>query len=216
MEPAIEHRAESLATAGPAIAWLGCQPYRPTWERMQARATSIADGSEGECIWCCEHEAVYTTGMRGRDNRTVPELPAPLVRTDRGGETTFHGPGQLMLYPLLDLRRRRLGVRRYVALLEESCILLLAELGVASARRCGLPGVWTDAGKIAALGVRVRHGVAYHGMALNVRLDPDWFACIEPCGLSLPVDRLENHGLVLPGDQQLAELWAAQLAELLP
>ncbi|HXH64879.1 MAG TPA: lipoyl(octanoyl) transferase LipB, partial [Mariprofundaceae bacterium] len=166
--------------------------------------------------WVCEHDAVYTTGRRGCDNRTVATLPAPLVHTDRGGETTFHGPGQLMLYPLIDLRRRRLGVRDYVSLLEASCIGLLERLGVAAQRRCGFPGVWTDRGKIAALGVRVQHGVAYHGMALNVDVDPAWFACIDPCGLSLPVDRLADHGLALPPDAELGGRWAAGFAALLP
>jgi lipoyl(octanoyl) transferase len=215
MEPAIEHRTESLATAGPASAWLGRQPYRPTWERMRARATAVADGSEDECIWTCEHDPVYTTGMRGRDNRIVAELPAPLVVTDRGGETTYHGPGQLMLYPLIDLRRRRLGVRDYVSRLEQSCIGLLDRLGVAAHRRCGFPGVWTEAGKVAALGVRVQRGVAYHGMGLNVRVAPAWFACIRPCGLSLPVDRLADHGIALPADAELARQWAQHLAGLL-
>ena len=215
MQPAIEDHA-SLSATKLAIAWLGRQPYAPTWERMRDLASDIAAGEASECIWCCEHDAVYTTGMRGRDNRTVEELPAPLLRTDRGGETTFHGPGQLMLYPLIDLRRRRMGVRQYVGMLEESCLRTLAQLGVAAVRRCGLPGVWTEAGKIAALGVRVQRGVAYHGMALNVRVDPRWFACIEPCGLRLPVDRLYRHAIPLPNDATLASMWAQQLVALLP
>jgi lipoyl(octanoyl) transferase len=200
----------------PVTAWLGRQPYQPMWRLMQERTAAIAVGREAECIWTCEHDAVYTTGRRGRDNRLVAELPAPLLRTDRGGETTFHGPGQLMLYPFVDLRRRRLGVRQYVEMLEESCIRLLGGFGVEAGRHCGFPGVWTDAGKIAALGVRVRHGVAYHGMALNVSVDLDWFACISPCGLSLPVDTLQRHGIRLPDEAELARLWAAQLLALLP
>lgn len=221
MRPAIEDQADHASLPGkvssllPETTWLGRQPYLLLWQRMRSRARAVSDGSEGECIWCCEHEPVYTTGMRGRDNRKVAELPAALLKTDRGGETTFHGPGQLMLYPLVDLRRRRLGVRRYVALLEESCMRTLAQFGVLSHRRCGLPGVWTEAGKIAALGVRVQNGVAYHGMALNVRVDRDWFACIEPCGLNLPVDRLDHHHPELPGDENLASLWAGQLVDLL-
>ena len=210
-------KPEAQATMGdfPA-AWLGRQPYGPMWARLQARAAAIAAGDAPESIWCCEHEPVYTTGMRGRDNRIVDTLPAPMVRTDRGGETTFHGPGQIMLYPLIDLRRRRLGARRYVEILEESCMRTLADLGVAAQRRCGFPGVWTGAGKIAALGIRIGQGVAYHGMALNVCVDHDWFACIRPCGLGQPVDTVARHGVRLPDDRDLAMIWAGHLAALLP
>lgn len=197
------------------MTWLGRQPYAPMWSRLQARAAAIAAGDAPECIWGCEHDPVYTTGMRGRDNRTVAELPAPLVRTDRGGETTFHGPGQIMLYPLIHLRARGLGARRYVELLEESCMRLLADLGVAAQRRCGFPGVWTDAGKIAALGIRIGQGVAYHGMALNARVDPHWFACIRPCGLGVPIDTVASHGVPLPDEAQLAMNWAGHLGGLL-
>jgi len=204
------------ARSVPEIAWLGREPYRPMWQRLQARAEAIAGGFEPECIWSCEHDPVYTTGRRGRDNRIVAKLPAPLVPTDRGGETTYHGPGQIMLYPVIDLRRRRLAVRTYVSLLEESCIRLLAGLGVAATRRCGFPGVWTEGGKIAALGIRVQGGVAFHGMALNVRVDPAAFACIRPCGLSLPVDRLADHPVDLPADAELASHWSEGLAALLP
>lgn len=217
MERVSEYYGGDAAAPGqPAIAWLGRQAYAPLWQQMRDRAVAVASGDEPECIWVCEHDAIYTTGIRGRDNRTVEELPAPLLRTDRGGETTFHGPGQLMLYPLINLRHRRLGVRRYVEMLEESCLRTLAQLGVAAVRRCGLPGVWTEAGKIAALGVRVQNGVAYHGMALNVGVDPRWFACIQPCGLRLPVDRLYRHAIPLPDDAALASMWAQQLVALLP
>jgi len=197
------------------VAWLGRRPYEAMWVRLQARAAAIAAGAEDECIWACEHDPVYTTGMRGRDNRIVDTLPAPLVRTDRGGETTFHGPGQIMLYPLIHLRVRGLGARRYVELLEQSCIRTLADLGVAAQRRCGFPGVWTEHGKIAALGIRIGQGVAYHGMALNLRVDPDWFACIRPCGLGMPVDTVIRHGVHLPDDEGLALAWAGHLTALL-
>jgi lipoyl(octanoyl) transferase len=196
-------------------AWLGRQPYGPMWTRLRDRAAAIAAGVEDECIWSCTHDPVYTTGMRGRDNRIVDTLPAPMVRTDRGGETTFHGPGQIMLYPLIHLRARRLGARRYVEILEESCLRTLAGLGVAAHRRCGFPGIWTGQGKIAALGIRIGQGVAYHGMALNVRVDPGWFACIRPCGLAQPIDILDHYGFSLPDDRDLAMHWAGELASLL-
>lgn len=168
----------------PEYRWLGRQPYETLWHDLKARAAAVAAGESAEVIWCAEHEPVYTTGRRGIDNRIVEHLPAPMVCTDRGGETTFHGPGQLMLYPVIDLRGRGLGVKSYVCRLEQSCIDLLAEIGIEAARREGFPGVWSERGKMAALGVRVSGGVAYHGMALNVDVDPQWFAAITPCGLS--------------------------------
>ena len=194
--------------------WLGRQPYAGMWQGMQQRAEGIADDAACEVIWLCEHEPVYTTGRRGIDNRLGGELPAPMFKTDRGGETTFHGPGQIMLYPIINLRARGLGVRDYVHLLEQSCIDVLASLGAPSQRRCGFPGVWTSRGKIAALGVRVSRGVAYHGMALNVAVDPCWFAAINPCGLGLSVANISDF-VSPPSLDGLAGRWADKLAVLL-
>ena len=185
------HAANAGRTV-PGFEWLGRQPYEPMWRRLQQHAEAVAGGEAKEIIWVCEHEPVYTTGTRGVDNRVVNELPAPLVHTDRGGETTFHGHGQIVFYPIISLRQRRLGVKQYVRLLEQSCINLLASLSVQSVRRCGFPGVWTDGGKIAALGVRVLRGVAYHGMAMNVSVEPRWFAAINPCGTGEPVVNLAS------------------------
>lgn len=198
----------------PRFEWLGRRPYRPVWEQLRARAVAVADGVHREMIWSCEHEPVYTTGRRGIDNRLKKALPADFVVTDRGGETTFHGPGQLMLYPVLNLKARGLGARDYVALLEQSCIALLRSRGVEARRRCGYPGVWTDAGKIAALGVRIRRGVAYHGMALNVNVQTCFFEAIRPCGLDSGVVSMADFGAAeaLPG---LAEDWYDCLASLL-
>jgi lipoyl(octanoyl) transferase len=177
------------------------------WEKMREQAEAIASGTADELIWSCEHDPVYTTGQRGIDNR-IQHLDAPLLQTDRGGETTFHGPGQAMLYPLIDLRRRGLGVRVYVHKLEQSCIdLLQQEYGIDADRRCGLPGVWTEAGKIAALGIRIRNGIAYHGMALNNDVDLKWFAAIRPCGTTLPVTNLYE----LTGRRVGIEVLAGQL-----
>jgi len=167
--------------------WLGRVLYADIWAQMK-KQTQLASGSGAdELVWLCEHEPVYTTGRRGIDNRRDCTLPAELVRTDRGGETTFHGPGQLMLYPVVHLRRRRIGVKQYVRLLEQSCIDLLAGQHIEAGYRHGFPGVWTSQGKIAALGVRVSRGVAYHGMALNVDVEQRWFAAIQPCGLQSSV-----------------------------
>ena len=127
---------------------------------------------------------------------------------------TFHGPGQLMLYPIIHLRSRDLGVKQYVHLLEASCIELLSDLGITAARNCGFPGVWTERGKIAALGVRVSRGVAYHGMALNVELDPKWFAAINPCGLQSGVVSISEFTEPLPLTT-LAEQWQNHFTGLL-
>jgi len=184
------------------------------WRRMQNRAAAVAGGSAREMIWCCEHEPVYTTGRRGIDNRRGATLPAPLVDTDRGGETTFHGPGQLMLYPVLHLRRRLLGVRAYVSLLEQSCMDMMRGMGVAAERKAGFPGVWVDGAKVAAVGVRVSRGVAYHGMALNIAVEPAWFAAINPCGTGLATVNLDALALVLPPLPQLARQWYNCLCRL--
>jgi len=158
---------------------------------------------------------VYTTGCRGIDNRLKKALPADFITTDRGGETTFHGPGQLMLYPVLNLKARGLGTRDYVALLEQSCIDLLHSRDIEAFRRCGYPGVWTRAGKIAALGVRIRRGVAYHGMALNVRVERTWFDAIRPCGLDLGVSSMADAGACEEALPALATDWYDCLLALL-
>jgi len=176
----------------PGFEWLGRLEYVPWLGRMREYAALVAEDRADEHVFCCEHAPVYVTGRRGVDNRLQSTLPAPFVRADRGGETTFHGPGQLMFYPVIHLRRRNIGVRDYVQLLESSCIALLESLGIAAHRKCGFPGVWTDRGKIAALGLRVARGVAFHGMALNVSVNPAWFSPIRPCGLDAGVCRLTD------------------------
>jgi len=172
--------------------WMGRQRYEPVWQQLQQHARAVSAGRGAEIIFSCEHEPVYTTGKRGVDNRLHANLPAPVVHSDRGGEMTFHGPGQLMLYPVISLRQRGIGVKHYVRLLEQSCIDVLHDAGIQSTRRCGFPGVWTERGKIAALGVRVSNGVAFHGMALNVDMDDRWFAAIQPCGLQAGVATMSD------------------------
>jgi lipoyl(octanoyl) transferase len=195
--------------------WLGHQPYEPIWQQLQAHAAAIASGQGSETIWACEHAPVYTTGRRAVDNREQPTLPAPLIHTDRGGETTFHGPGQLMLYPLIHLKQRHISPRSYIHLLEQSCINLLAEWDISAGRRSSLPGIWMDEGKIAAIGVRIREGVAYHGMALNVAVEPHWFAAINPCGTGLKSVNLQDYTKNSPEISRLAERWQHHLSLLL-
>jgi len=198
-------------TTGIAYDWLGRQPYEPTWRQLQHRAAAIARHEAKEIIWGCEHDPIYTTGRRAIDNRSAPNLPAPLVITDRGGETTFHGPGQVMLYPLLNLKQRRLKIRQYVHLLEHACILLLADYGVMAGRLEGQPGVWVNGQKIAAIGLRVQGGISYHGMALNVSCDLSWFDAINPCGTGLPACRLQDLIGTAPELQRIAEQWQRYL-----
>ena len=205
---------EDLLPTPPTCHWLGRQPYLPIWQQMQQRAAGVAAGRDAEVIWSCEHDPVYTTGRRGIDNRVTSGLPAPLIGIDRGGETTFHGPGQLLLYPVIHLRRRRIGVRNYVHMLEKSCIDLLAELDIDATRRCGFPGVWIGEGKVAALGIRVCNGVAYHGMALNLDVDPHWFAAIKPCGLTLSAVNVQAYATP-PPMAVMAKSWCHRFAALL-
>jgi len=199
--------------------WLGTQPYEPMWQQLQERAAAVAAGvgagAANEIIWACEHEPVYTTGRRAVDNRRQEELPAPLVHTDRGGETTFHGTGQLMLYPIIRLKQRGIAPRRYVHLLEQSAIDLLATFGVVAERICDLPGVWVNNEKIAAIGLRISGGVAYHGMALNVDVKPGWFDPINPCGTGRKSVSLSRFVPETQRMEELASQWSSVLTRLL-
>ena len=203
------HKETDKKTTDPiplAYAWLGQQEYGKFLTRMQqhTRAISIKQGSEQ--VWFCEHLPVYTTGKRAINNSLLP-LSAPLVITDRGGETTFHGTGQLMMYPMLQLKRYKLSVRDYVHLLEESCIHLLERYGISAVRDCGLPGVWIGQRKIAALGIRVSQGITSHGIALNVSTDLTWFDHINPCGTSRKTTSMQGQGVNQLNLEALSREW---------
>ena len=161
---------------------LGRADYEPTWRAMQAFTAERAADAPDE-IWLLEHPPVYTLGVAGRAEH-LPRIAngIPVVKTDRGGQITYHGPGQIVLYTLLDLRRRGLAVRPLVRLLERSVIDLLAGYGVAAAARVDAPGVYVADAKIAALGLRIRDGCCYHGLAFNVDMDLSPFRAIDPCG----------------------------------
>jgi len=163
---------------------LGHVEYEPTWRAMQKFTAERAAGATDE-IWLLEHPPVYTLGVAGRAEH-LPRVAngIPVVRTDRGGQITYHGPGQVVLYTLLDLRRRELAVRPLVRLLELSVIDLLAAYGVVAAARIEAPGVYVDGAKIAALGLRIRNGCCYHGLAFNADMDLTPFRAIDPCGYS--------------------------------
>jgi lipoyl(octanoyl) transferase len=163
---------------------LGRVEYEPTWRAMQSFTAARAGDSADE-IWVLEHPPVYTLGVAGRPEH-LPRVAngIPVVRTDRGGQITYHGPGQVVLYALLDLRRRGLAVRPLVRLLERSVIDVLAGYGIAAGSRVEAPGVYVDGAKIAALGLRIRDGCCYHGLAFNVDMDLSPFHAIDPCGYS--------------------------------
>jgi len=161
---------------------LGRQPYEPIWQAMQA-FTDGRDANAADQLWLLEHDPVYTQGLAGKPEHLLMPGDIPVVQTDRGGQVTYHGPGQLVMYPLLDIERRRLGVRALVCALEQLVIDWLASHDVAAARREGAPGVYVGGAKIASLGLKVRRGCSYHGLAINVDMDLEPFERINPCGL---------------------------------
>lgn len=174
---------------------LGQVEYEPTWRAMQAfTAQRVADTPDE--LWLLEHPPVYTQGQAGKPEHLIAATDIPVVPIDRGGQITYHGPGQLVAYLLVDLRRRGYGVRELVTRMEQAVIDLLAAEGVTAERQAGAPGVYVAGAKIAALGLRVRHGCTYHGLALNVDMDLAPFAAINPCGYAgLAVTQCRDLGL---------------------
>lgn len=164
---------------------LGLTSYEPTWRAMQA-FTLARDASTADEIWITEHLPVYTLGLAGRLEHVRAVGAIPVVKTDRGGQVTYHGPGQLVAYLLLDLKRRRVGVRSLVRAMESAVVEWLARFGVSARGREDAPGVYVMRGgreaKIAALGLRVRNGCTYHGVAVNLAMDLAPFDRIDPCG----------------------------------
>ncbi|HFQ92088.1 MAG TPA: lipoyl(octanoyl) transferase LipB [Chromatiales bacterium] len=160
---------------------LGMQPYAPVWRAMQA-FTDQRDGSTGDEIWLVQHPPVFTLGLAGKAEHVLDPRDIPVIKTDRGGQVTYHGPGQVVAYLLLDLKRQLKGVRPLVSATESAIIALLDEWGIQAARRPRAPGVYVRGKKIAALGFRVRRGCSYHGLSLNVDMDLEPFSRINPCG----------------------------------
>jgi lipoate-protein ligase B len=164
-------------------------PYRVAWDWQAAAADSVRNGGD-EVLALLQHPPVYTFGRNVRpqhlliDPEKLASMGAEVVESDRGGDITFHGPGQLVGYPIIDLRRRNLGATDYVRALEDTLLRTLVSFEIAAERSPGRPGVWVDGAKIAAIGVRVRGGITTHGFALNVETDLSWFDAIVPCGLT--------------------------------
>lgn len=160
---------------------LGRQPYEPVWRAMQA-FTDARDADTPDELWLVEHDPVFTLGQAGKDEHVLMPGDIPVIHVDRGGQVTYHGPGQLVLYPLLDLRRLKLGVREYVDRIEQAVIDTLAEWNIEGARRDGAPGVYVAGAKVMALGIRVRRGCTFHGLAFNIAMDLSPYQRINPCG----------------------------------
>ena len=160
---------------------LGRQPYEPVWRAMQG-FTDARDADTPDELWLVEHEPVFTLGQAGKPEHVLAAGDIPVVRIDRGGQVTYHGPGQIVAYPLLDLPRLRIGVREYVHRLEQAVIDTLDEWNIGGGRRDGAPGVYVGGAKVAALGIRVRRGRSFHGLAFNIAMDLAPFRRINPCG----------------------------------
>jgi lipoyl(octanoyl) transferase len=178
--------------AGAVLRHLGLAAYEPTWRAMQ-RFTDERDCSTPDEIWFVEHPPVFTLGMNAKREHVLAPGDIPVVQIDRGGQVTYHGPGQLVVYPLIDLRRQGQGVRQLVVALENAVVDYVREFGVVAAGRRDAPGVYVDGAKLASIGLRIRRGSSYHGLALNVSLDLEPFRRINPCGYpGLPVTRLKD------------------------
>lgn len=180
---------------------LGLQEYEPLWRGMQ-QFTNTRSSSTPDEIWFTEHPPVFTLGLNaGREHLLAPG-EIPVIQIDRGGQVTYHGPGQLMIYPLIDLKRARLGVRSLVTALEQTVVDLSADFDIEASSRSDAPGVYVCDKKIASVGLRVRRGASYHGMALNIEVDLEPFSRINPCGFSdLEVTDLNTLGVTEGRDE---------------
>jgi len=207
-------------TPGPPFVFrrLGATDYATTWRAMQ-EFTAARNADTPDEIWLTEHPPVYTLGLAGRRAHLLRDNGIPVIKVDRGGQVTFHGPGQLVAYVLIDLRRAKLGIRAMVRCLETAVVNWLDSLGVSAYGKIAAPGVYVMRGgreaKIAALGLKVRNGCTYHGLAVNVAMDLGPFADIDPCGFpGLDVTQLADLGVVRSvgeaGDE-LAPVVAARL-----
>lgn len=190
---------------------LGRLPYQPAWQAMQ-RFTNERGPDTPDEIWLLEHEPVFTQGQAGKAEHLLMPGDIPVVQADRGGQVTYHGPGQLIAYLLLDVRRSGLGVRELVSRMETSLVELLGEYGIAAYAKPDAPGVYVGAAKIASLGLRIRNGCSFHGLALNVDMDLAPFARINPCGYAgMAMTQLKD---LAAGPIELAEVRAALVRQL--
>lgn len=191
----------------------GIVPYEDAWRWQRQRAQAVREDREDEVVAVLQHPPVFTLGRRSRASSMLVspidlvQRGADVIEVDRGGDVTFHGPGQVVVYPILNLWRRGLGPSEYVRLLEEAVIRTLSRFGLMGERVPGRPGVWAGGGKVCAIGVRIQSGVSTHGLALNVTTDLSWFEAIVPCGLpDISVTSIERLGAVPP---QIADVETA-------
>ena len=216
--------ALDLASAAPHVRVLGRVDYEPTWQAMMA-FTATRDAQTSDELWVCEHPPVYTLGQAGRPEHRLVDNGIPLVKIDRGGQITYHGPGQVVIYFLLDLVRRGLDVRHFVTQIEQAVIDLLADHGVVARRLDGAPGVYVEraenvhnargVAKIASLGLRVKRSGCYHGLSLNVDMDLSPFAAINPCGYAgMAVTQTRDLGVALDVTQAADALCAHLIKQL--
>ncbi|HSD17315.1 MAG TPA: lipoyl(octanoyl) transferase LipB [Thermomonas sp.] len=180
---------------GAVLRDLGRQPYEPVWRAMQAFTDTRNEDTADE-LWLVEHEPVFTLGQAGKPEHVLMPGAVPVIHVDRGGQVTYHGPGQIVAYPLLDLKRLKIGVRDYVCRIEQAIIDTLGEWNIEGARREGAPGVYVNDAKVAALGIRVRRGCTFHGLAFNIAAESTPpFQRINPCGYQgLQVVALQDLG----------------------
>ena len=194
---------------------LGVQEYSSVWHAMQ-NFTDKRDASTPDELWLLEHPAVFTQGQAGKAEHLLMPGDIPVIKVDRGGQVTYHGPGQLVVYVLLDIKRRNLGVRQLVTLLEQVLIELLNNNGIQATARADAPGVYVDGAKIASLGLRVRKGCTFHGLALNVAMDLSPFSRINPCGYAgmkmVQSSELGSLRQITAAKTQIVELFLRQLA----
>ena len=201
---------------------LGLRPYQEIWDAMRAY-TAARDATGEDQIWLVQHPPVYTQGQAGKPEHLLAPGDIPVIQIDRGGQITYHGPGQIVMYLLLDIRRAGIGIRALVSLIEESVIGFLQELGIRAQSRADAPGVYVDGKKIASLGLRVRGGCTYHGVALNVDMDLEPFSRINPCGLvGMQMTQLRDLGVALDADAagtalaaRFQRIWLAKTASSL-
>ncbi len=193
---------------------LGLVEYEPTWRSMQS-FTDNRDETTADEIWFLQHPPVFTLGMNASREHVLMPGDIPVIQIDRGGQVTYHGPGQLVVYPLLDMERAQLGVRQLVCALERSVIELAACWGIEAYGRRDAPGVYVGESKLASVGLRIRRGCSYHGLALNVDLDLEPFTRINPCGYSgMKVTRLADLGVRAGVDETAASLETILLRQL--
>jgi len=204
-----------LVTSDWQVRRLGLQPYQPVWDAMERHTAARADQPGRDELWLVQHEPVFTQGQAGKPEHVLLPGDIPVIRCNRGGQVTYHGPGQIVAYPLVNIRRLGMGVRELVNRIEQAIINTLAHWHIVAERRPGAPGVYVGQAKIAALGLRVRHGCSFHGLAFNINMDLTPFSGINPCGFhGLAVTQMVELGLdvALPDvEAKLVEQLSSQL-----